>query len=326
MMISLVIKSLYMIMKISPNILRRILALHLAILSLAYVSSAAAEQAETRHLFLMKSAQATPIPSAEEALPPGVQPGYASLWGQSTSTQEVPYHRGPVLQSSRTYAIYWGDQTAFPTDLSAGMDDFFTGFGASTYANILDQYLPTPAISQFYGSDVVDTSTVPTRALSRGKVAREICNYIKSGDLPLDPIDKKNNDGGVYFLFTSTFPTNRVNYCAWHSHASCEGKSIAIAYIPNVSSTTLCDPGDMYQTSTYTYGTRLYGTVVAHELAESITDPRLNAWHDHHGEEVGDKCAWVFASPVMLTTNVDWQLQEEWSDLGNACMQEQPTP
>ena len=321
-------------MKVLSHILRRALVPCIALL-LSWASYAAAtEQGELRHFFLMKSAQPTsmisgqptPTPSTEVAQPLAVQPDYPSLWGQSTSTQEVPYHRGPVLQSSRIYAIYWGDQTAFPTDLYAGMDDFFAGFGSSTYANILDEYLPAPAVSQFYGSDVVDNSTVPTRALSRGKVAKEICSYIKSGDLPLDPIDKKNNDGGVYFLFTSTFPTNRVNYCAWHSHASCEGKPIAIAYIPNVSSTTLCDPGDMYQTSTYTYGTRLYGTVVAHELAEAITDPKLNAWHDRHGSEVGDKCAWEFQSPVTLTNNVAWQLQEEWSDLGNTCMQEQSTP
>ncbi len=282
-------------------------------------SSASAQEPERVHLLLMKSAQSPAAASMEAGL---IADDTGTLWGQKTAGMELPYHNGPVLQSSRTYPIYWGDPSAFPSDLVTGMDDFFTGFGGSAYSDILNQYMPSPAASTFYGANVFDTTEVPTKALSRGRVAHEICKFIKSGDLPLDPIDRINNTGGVYFLFTSTFPTNTVNFCAWHSFASCEGKPIAIAYIPNVSATSLCDPGDMNQTSTYSYGTRLYGTVVAHELAESITDPRLNAWHGPHINEVGDLCAWQFSTPVTLTTGTSWQLQEEWSDLGVGCAQQ----
>ena len=312
-------------MKRRSGTLRDILAACLAaILLTTGVHSAEAQEHNLLHPFLMKSALSPPAPRAESS-ETGAVAQAGSLWGQRTSGLQVSYHRGPVLQSSRTYAIYWGDQSAFPSDLYAGMVDLFTGFGSSPYSNILSEYLPSPTVSQFHGSNLYDTTTAPTRALSRGAVAREICSFIKSGDLPLDPIDRINNVGGVYFLFTSTFPENNVNYCAWHSYATCQGKSIAIAYIPNVSATTMCDPGDMYETSTYSYGTRLYGTVVAHELSEAITDPKLNAWRGHRGDEVGDLCAWQFGPPVTLTSGTAWQLQEEWSDINVACVQNQPS-
>ncbi|HVN88448.1 MAG TPA: hypothetical protein VMT61_01400 [Candidatus Binataceae bacterium] len=267
----------------------------------------------------MKSQQPA-SPRVADAAITGFDTG--TLWGQKTAGMEVPYHNGPVLQSSRTYPIYWGDPSAFPSDLVAGMDDFFTGFGNSSYSSLLNQYLPTAATSSYYGANVFDTTEAPTRALSRGSVAHEVCKFIKTGDLPLDPIDRVNNTGGVYFVFTSTFPSNRVNFCAWHSYATCEGKPIAIAYVPNVSATNLCNPGDLYDSTTYTYGTRIYGTVVAHELAESITDPKLSAWHGPHINEIGDLCAWQFSAPVTLSTGTTWQLQEEWSDLGNGCAQQ----
>ena len=37
-------------------------------------------------------------------------------------------------------------------------------------------------------------------------------------------------------------------------------------------------------------------SVLAHELAETGSDPLLNAWYDSAGNENGDKCAWNFGT------------------------------
>ena len=37
-------------------------------------------------------------------------------------------------------------------------------------------------------------------------------------------------------------------------------------------------------------------SVLAHELAETGSDPLINAWMDSAGEENGDKCAWNFGA------------------------------
>lgn len=36
-------------------------------------------------------------------------------------------------------------------------------------------------------------------------------------------------------------------------------------------------------------------TAAAHEMTEAITDPNGNAWFDARGEEIGDKCAYIYA-------------------------------
>ena len=66
-------------------------------------------------------------------------------------------------------------------------------------------------------------------------------------------------------------------------------------------------------------GLAAVANVTGHELSESITDPRGNAWYDSSGEENGDKCAWAWLSnpapePVVLGNGTSWVMQGEWSN------------
>ena len=58
-------------------------------------------------------------------------------------------------------------------------------------------------------------------------------------------------------------------------------------------------------------------SIATHELYETMTDPRLNAWYDNSGAEIGDKCAWKSATP--LTAGLTYYVQQEWSNLALAC-------
>jgi hypothetical protein len=112
-----------------------------------------------------------------------------------------------------------------------------------------------------------------------------------------------------------------VNYCAWHSAGTCNGSIIQVAYMPNTTGIVGCDPGNLYNCNTYSQGTRSLANVSSHEFMEAITDPDLNAWYDSGGAEIGDKCAWQFASCVNLTSG-SWQLQKEWSNATSGCVQQ----
>lgn len=232
---------------------------------------------------------------------------------------------GPVLQSSTAYAIYWGNQSKFPSDLKTAMPIFFEGYGDSVYSYILDQYLPDVETSNFDPATIADKTAAPRRSPSTAAIVKEACKYIKSGKLPLDAIDATNDSGGIYFVFTANFPRN-LNFCAWHSYGTCKGQKIAVAYIPNLKNVLGCNPGDLYAANAYSEGTRADANVVAHEESEAITDPELDAWFDSSGYEVGDKCAWMFSSEVALANDTNWQLQEEWSNSGSACAEEQTNP
>jgi len=262
-------------------------------------------QSGPAHVFPMKNSQ-----SAAQAV---------------AATVPLTDHGGPVLQNATTYAIYWGKQTSFPSDLKTAMPLFFEGFGGSVYSYILDQYMPAVFASSFDTTTVTDTTAAPTTSPATSKIVNEACKYIKSKTLPSDPIDTATNSGGLYVVFTSTFPKG-VSFCAWHSYGMCSGKEIAVAYIPNLTNQSGCNPGNLYNANTYSEGTRADANVLAHETSEAATDPELNAWYDSSGYEIGDKCAWIFSSAVTLANSTTWQLQEEWSNAINGCAQEQTTP
>ena len=53
-------------------------------------------------------------------------------WGKVTSSSgNLVDHGGKVLAASKTYAIYWGTASAFPSDLQSGMAALLGGFGGA---------------------------------------------------------------------------------------------------------------------------------------------------------------------------------------------------
>lgn len=221
-------------------------------------------------------------------------------------------HGGPVLSNSNTYAIWWGNPAAFPADAQTGIDSFFQGLNGTSFLNLTSQYMRGASVSTSFHTNWTDTSAPPNHAPNPSAIASEVCKMILgNGEVP--------NSTAVYFVYTSNFP--HANYCAWHSYGKCNGTTIQIAYMPNITGVAGCDPGNLYSCNSYSQGTRSLANVTSHEFMEAITDPTLSAWYDSSGAENGDKCAWKFSSCVTLT-NGSWQLQQEWSNSVGGCVQQ----
>jgi hypothetical protein len=224
-------------------------------------------------------------------------------------------HGGPVLPTSHVYALYWGP---VPSDISDALETFFSGFGGSSYANILTQYMrgvpPAPPASS-YATLPPDGSAPPTHAPSVSTIVNEVCASL--GAAAPDP-------AGVYFVITSNFPKG-ASFCAYHSFGTCNGSLIAVAYLPNVTGVRGCDiPSLSPSSNPFGNGGQSMANVAAHELSESITDQFISAWFDTSGQEVGDKCNFQFSSPVTLSNGSEWSLQEEWSNSNLGCVQSIP--
>jgi hypothetical protein len=236
-------------------------------------------------------------------------------WMRQTSgaTQDLTDHGGPIIDGPVVYTIYWGDQSQFPADLQQALGDLFQGLGGSGYVNILTQYLPT-VIDPSFGASAIDTSAAPSqdRGPSVSTIVDEACKVIGAGALPLDP-------NAIYFIATSTFPS-KASFCAWHSTGKCAGVTIPVVYLPNLADTSGCRASTSQ--NPYSVPSQSMANAAAHEMAESITDPQSSAWYDSYGNEVADKCAWRFASPVILN-GVPWELQELWSNSAGGCAQSQ---
>jgi hypothetical protein len=221
-------------------------------------------------------------------------------------------HGGKLLSTSHTYAIWWGDQSAFPPD-SSDLVSLLGALGGSNYLAIANEYMRGATATSTYLGSFTDTSAPPSHGPTTAAIVAEACSVINANGLTADT-------DALYAVFTSNFP--KVNYCAWHSHGTCNGVDIQVAYLPSGTGVAGCDPfiaANLNCNSVSQY-TRSVADSLVHEFMETVTDPDINAWLDQNGGEIGDKCNFTYASCVSLG-GVSWQIQEEWSNAANGCVQ-----
>ena len=236
----------------------------------------------------------------------------------TATTTPLLNKRGKVLLNSKTYAIYWGTASAFPSDLKTGMAALLSGFTGSTYLATANQYVAGTATTNYLGA-LTDTSAPPTKAPSTSALVSEVSKVLTANKLTPDT-------NAVYLVYTSNLPS--VSYCAWHASGAIGGTTVQVAYMPNTAGTTGCFPTTtpFATTTAYSYGTRSLADNTAHEFMEAVTDPvPPTGWVDKSGSEIGDKCTFVYLAPVTLTGTANvWQIQAEWSNATNACAQTTP--
>lgn len=248
-------------------------------------------------------------------VPQHVLPNQAAR--KSSTSNLLVDHGGRVLPASNVYAIWWGNQASFPTDAKAGIDSLFEGLTSTSFLAIAQQYVrgAAPVTVTFKGNLTDTSSNPPSNSPRTSTIANEACRAIRNNGLTPDPT-------AIYFVFTSNMP-HENSYCAWHSYGYCGGVAIQVAYMPNVAGVAGCDLYDVANLgcNSYSEGTAALANVTSHEFMEAVTDADISAWYDGSGSEIGDKCAWQFASCVNLTSG-PWQLQEEWSNATAGCVQQ----
>jgi hypothetical protein len=228
--------------------------------------------------------------------------------GGGSSSPLMTFHAGTLLTANKTEAIFWGSQwsnASFAGDKISGLDSFFQGFGGSHYANSSTEYTGTNGQvtnSSTYLGHAFDTSSPPSKALTVSGAVAEGCK-----------VTNNNPDPSALYLIYTDVGAGHVSYCAWHSYGACSnGALIQVAYMPDLDGLSGCNPQDTE--TTHSEGLAALANVTAHELSETITDPRNGGWYDGSGGENGDKCAWSFQGPVTLTDGSVWKLQGLWSN------------
>jgi hypothetical protein len=250
--------------------------------------------------------QPTPTDESEET----VAVHSMALGQAGTNTSLLVDHGGLVLPASNTYAIYWGPSSGFPTDLQAGMASLLGDLNGSSYLGIGAQYMRGAGISTQYMGAFTDPTSPPKSAPNPAALGKEVCKLFMTPD-----------PSGLYIVFTANAPN--INYCAWHSSATCNGVTFQVAYVPNQAQLSFCSPytvGNLGCNS-YSDGTVTSADSVAHELMETISDAHIDAWYDKNRLEMADKCEYMYSACVVLPHD-SWQIQEEWSNTLGACQQQ----
>jgi len=211
-------------------------------------------------------------------------------------------------------AVFWGTQWAqssFTSDKMTSVDQFFSGLTNSNYVKtgreFTDSTGQATGTTVNYQGHVVDT-TANYNLLGDGNL-----QYYAVLDTVCKNIGTPDPSGwGYYPLFVDT-PRNGKTYCAWHTYGTCKGVTIQFGFHWNLDGDSGCNPNDV--NNLHSQGATAIINVAAHEILETMTDPRLNAWTDSQGYENADKCSWKFPYPyVTLSNGARFKVQAEWSN------------
>lgn len=219
--------------------------------------------------------------------------------GGTGSLSPLNNHGGPVLSTPTAYLIWYGNwNQSNGSDTPAGKDlvrAFLGGIGNTPYFMINSTsggYGGITGGSRLSPLEVVVPAAAGNKPLNDNAIKTIVANAIGSGQLgAADP-------SGVYFVLTSSNIAKSGfcnQYCGWHTYANIGGTTVQYSFVGNANRClNSCAP----QTISPNGNAGVDGmiSVIAHELEEATTDPRLNAWYDSSGAENADKCAWTFGS------------------------------
>jgi len=265
---------------------------------------------------------------------------YAKPGGGGRSTG-ITYHGGTVIVSpavTKVVAIYWATNPIYasqPTGTGGGSSDgsligsFLNHLGGSPYFNINTTYydgsgarvLNAVQYTSFWstGSSVAAPSSSPTD--------QDMINLIQTGinlgKIAYDPTT-------VYAIFTGS----GVNlgggfgsrYCAYHTRGTTSQGVAYFAAMPyNQQYPSACTSGLQSPNSDIAGNSEV--NTLAHEIEETTTDARGNAWYDNRGYENADKCAWVWGTTqtasnggkynMQLTDGKYYLIQQNWVNAGS---------
>lgn len=252
----------------------------------------------------------TPIPpeERESSLRPSSFAATLAVAAQG-SRHSIGYHGGQVVDHPITvYYLWYGNWSANGAEIPI-VEDFTRHLGNSAWWAINQQYADArgarPSASVSMGASAFDSYSRGA-VVSDDEIAAAVVSAIARGALPDDP-------RGVYMVLgsadvdaTSGFCTA---YCGFHkvvtmrssggsssSFSSASSSQLKHRYYGYVGDPRRCGLGCSMQHVGPNGPSPADGmvSIIAHELAEVVTDPYADAWYDASGLENADKCIWVF--------------------------------
>jgi hypothetical protein len=217
-------------------------------------------------------------------------------------------HGGPVESAPRVYVVYWG-WTSDPSGEQAYLNRFLSSVGSTSWLATVGQYGGGSAGNLLAGtwSDPSSIPASPSDAQIQAEAANAI-NHFGTGTSVNVEIVVATPTGHSTPGFGSQF-------CAYHGAVSAH-PNVTYTDLPYMTDAgTSCGEDSVNGSSGTLDGVSI---VEGHELAETITDPLLNAWYDSSGFEIGDKCAWTNLADITTSAGA-FAVQPLWSNAVSGC-------
>jgi hypothetical protein len=270
----------------------------------------------------------------------------------------LTYHGGPVMHTNTTYAIYWipsgfSVSSPYESTINGFFQNVATASGSSSNVYASDtQYSDGSGnitYSSTFAGSYVDTTPFPSGSCDYsgyGSRYSAISACVTDADIQAEVDNVLGKTGwrpsstSIFFVFTpkdvgscldsSSTECAFTYYCAYHSDYIGGYGHTYYANQPYTDTSDtepgVCDSGNAPNGDQASDSTI---NVVSHEHNETITDQQGNAWYDAAGYENGDKCAWIFGTPLggspgsqynQVIGSGRYYLQEEWSNASSSCV------
>jgi hypothetical protein len=232
---------------------------------------------------------------------------------QAAGSGNLINNGGPVQTAPVVYVVYW-DWTSDPSGEQTRLQNFLNAVGGSSWLSTVHQYSSAGNPSNILKGTWSDTTdTVPSRPTDsqiQAEAARAASHF-----------GTGTSDNVQIVVATPHSHSERgfgTQWCAYHGDVSSD-PNVTYTYLPYMT-----DAGTSCGENSVNSGSAglLDGVsiVEGHEMAESITDPLLNAWIDSSGEEIGDKCAWISLQNTSMGGS-SFPTQPLWSNAVSGCVQ-----
>lgn len=213
-------------------------------------------------------------------------------------------HGGPEQTAPRVYVVFWG-WASDPSGEQGYLTRFLSSVGGTSWLGTVRQFGGGSQAGLLAGtwSDPSAVPASPSDAQIQAE-ALNAANHFGTG-----------NSVNVQIVVATptghSTPGFGTSFCAYHG---------AVAADPSITYTDLpymTDAGGACGEDSVNGANGLLdgvSIVEGHELAESITDPQLNAWFDAGGNEIGDKCAWTNLTDIGTSAGT-FAVQPLWSNV-----------
>jgi hypothetical protein len=279
-------------------------------------------------------------------------PGIIQVRGTkiSSSSENLTYHNGQVMQTNQTFAIFWippgySVSPGYVNLINRYLSDVAAASGSTTNVYYSDtQYFGTetgaPQDIQYnstFGGFYLDTTPFypngcsdryATVCLSDAQIQSEVQKAIFVNNWPIQPTS-------AFFLFTPKDVGSCADglcaysdYCGYHDWLITATSPIVYAHVPFAgwsANHLTCDSGQ------HPNGDIADATInaISHLHNEMITDFQNTGWHDSADRQDGDKCVWSFGATLGSTAfglynqrinGHPYYLQQEWSNKSSQCI------
>ncbi len=272
--------------------------------------------------------------------------------GTGTTGSPLTYHGGGVFSSAwKVYDIYWvppgysiasGYQSAidgFWQNVAAGSGQSSNIFSTSTqYTGATGSHVVYNAgfggsatvSNEFPASGCADSGVPSGPCISDIQVSAEIQSVAAAHGWTVGYPDIFNvmmpKSVGNCATYSTGAPESFCSFagvCAWHH----QWNGLFFVVQPYVGTFGGCSTG---QNPIANYDGEQAVNTLSHEVSETITDPAEQSWYDSSGNEIGDKCAWNFGTPLggsagamynQAINGAHYMLQQEWSNATSSCVQ-----